>query len=123
MISGTVWPNRRAIVSVELLAADGQFQPFDFALDTGFDGALSLPAQTLHGLAVAAESEHIFELADGSRITAYTWAATALWDGTPRAILIVESEGEQLLGMDLLWQSRITLEARAYGPVEIAPLA
>lgn len=122
MISGTVWPNRRAIVSVELLGADGQFQPFDFALDTGFDGDLSLPSQTLHGLAVAADSERTFELADGSRITAYTWSATALWDGTPRTVLVVESPGELLLGMDLLWQSRITLEARAYGRVEIAPL-
>lgn len=122
MISGTVWPNRRAIVSVPLLAADGQFQPFDFALDTGFDGDLSLPSQTLHGLAVAVESERAFEMADGSRTTARTWSATALWDGTPRAILIVEMAGERLLGMDLLWQSRITLEARAYGPVEIAPL-
>ena len=122
MISGTVWPNRRAIVAVELLGADGQFQPFDFALDTGFDGALSLPSQTLHGLVVAVESERAFELADGSRTTARTWAATALWDGTPRAILIVEMAGERLLGMDLLWQSRITLEARAYGPVEITPL-
>ena len=123
MISGAVWPNRRAIVAVALLAADGQFKPFDFTLDTGFDGDLSLPSQILQELAVAVESERAFELADGSRTTARTWSATALWDGTPRAVLIVEMAGERLLGMDLLWQSRITLEARAYGPVEIAPLA
>ena len=122
MISGAVWPNRRAVVAVALLAADGQFQPFNFVLDTGFDGDLSLPAQTLQGLAADAELERIIELADGSRTTAPAWSGTALWDGMPRTVLIMESAGEPLLGMDLLWQSRITLEARAYGPVEIAPL-
>ena len=122
MISGAVWPNRRAIVSVELLAADGQFQPFNFVLDTGFDGDLSLPAQTLHGLAAAAEIERVIELAAGSRTTTPTWSATALWEGESRTVLIMESTGEPLLGMNLLWQSRITLEARAYGPMEIAPL-
>ena len=122
MISGTVWPNRRAIVAVELLGADGQFRSFNFVLDTGFDGDLSLPAQTLQGLDATPAGDYAAELADGSHIMAPAWSATALWEGAPRTILIAESAGEPLLGMDLLWQSRITLEARAYGPVNIEPL-
>ena len=122
MISGTVRPNRRAIVPVDLRAADGQFQSFNFILDTGFDGDLSLPTQILQGLDVAAEGERIIELADGSRTTTYEWSATARWEGKPRDIMIMESAGEPLLGMELLWQSRITLETRAYGPVVIEPL-
>ena len=42
MISGTVFPDRQARLTVELLSADGQFQPFQFILDTGFTGDLSL---------------------------------------------------------------------------------
>ena len=122
MIRGEVRPNRRAMVAVELLAADGQFQSFNFALDTGFDGDLSLPAQTLQGLDVTPEGDYEAELADGSHIMAPLWSGIVRWEGAPRYILIAESEGEPLLGMDLLWQSRITLETRAYGPVVIEPL-
>ena len=122
MIRGEVRPNRRAMVAVELLAADGQLQSFNFALDTGFDGDLSLPSQILRGLDAAAEGEHLFELADGSKTTIYGWSATVRWEGVLRDVLILESAGEPLLGMELLWQSRITLETRAYGPVLIEPL-
>lgn len=119
MIRGAVLPNRQAVVTVELLASDGQFQPFEFVLDTGFDGDLSLPSRTLRGLAAAPEGEYPTELADGSRIMSYAWTASALWDGQTRPILIVESDGEQLLGMNLLWQNLITLEAKAFGQVTI----
>ena len=122
MIRGEVRPNRRAMVAVDLLAADGQFQSFNFILDTGFDGDLSLPTQILQGLDVAAEGERIIELADGSRTTTYEWSAIVRWYGAARPITIAESAGEPLLGMNLLWQSRITLETRAYGPVVIEPL-
>ena len=110
------------MLTVELRAADGQFQSFDFILDTGFDGGLSLPAQILQGLDAAPAGEHRFELADGSKTTARLWSATVRWEGAPRDALVVESAGEPLLGMELLWQSRITLETRAYGPVLIEPL-
>ena len=122
MIRGTVGANRRAMVAVELRAADGQFQSFDFILDTGFDGNLSLPASILRGLEAAPGLERIIELADGSRTTTYEWSATARWDDARRPVMIMESAGEPLLGMELLWQSRITLETRAYGPVLIEPL-
>ena len=122
MIRGEVRPNRRAMLAVELRTADGQFQSFDFILDTGFDGGLSLPAPILRGLDAAPAGEHRFELADGSRTTAYEWSAIVRWYGAARPITIAESAGEPLLGMELLWQSRITLETRAYGPVLIEPL-
>ena len=122
MISGTVRSNRRAIVDVELLAADGQFQSFNFILDTGFDGELSLPLRTLQGLDATPEGDYRIELADGSHVVSHTWGAIVRWEGVLRDVLILESAGEPLLGMELLWQSRITLETRAYGPVLIEPL-
>ena len=122
MIRGTVFPNRQALVAVELLAADGQFQPFDLILDTGFDGDLILPLQSLRQLAVLPEVGLPVELADGSRIIAHTWKATALWDNNQRKVLIVESDGDPLLGMGLLWQNRITLEARPFGSLTIERL-
>ena len=119
MIRGTVFPNRQALIAVALLDTAGQFQPFEFVLDTGFDGDLSLPARTLQTLAIRRLLPSIAELADGSRMMVPTWAATALWDGERRTVSIMESEGEPLLGMNLLWGNHIALEAKDFGGVVI----
>lgn len=122
MIRGTVFPNRQALIAVALLDAAGQFQTFEFILDTGFDGDLSLPARTIQTLAIGRRVPSIVELADGSRTTAPTWRATVLWDGERRTVSIMESEGESLLGMNLLWGNHIALEAKAFGGVVIERL-
>ena len=119
MIRGTVFPNRQALLAVALLDSAGQFQPFEFVLDTGFDGDLSLPAQTLQTLAIRRLLPSIAELADSSRMMVPTWAATALWDGERRTVSIMESEGEPLLGMNLLWGNHIALEAKDFGDLVI----
>ena len=72
MIRGTVFPNRQALLAVALLDTAGQFQSFEFILDTGFDGDLSLPRQTLQRLEILPEGRLPVELADGSRTTAHT---------------------------------------------------
>ena len=122
MIRGTVFPNRQALLAVALLDTAGQFQPFEFVLDTGFDGDLSLPAQTIQTLVAVRLSPSIIELADGSRTTAHTWEATALWDGERRTVSIMESEGDPLLGMSLLWGNHISLAAEAFGDLVIERL-
>ena len=122
MIRGTVFPNRQALIAVALLDTAGQFQSFEFILDTGFDGDLSLPAQTIQTLVAVRLSPSIIELADGSRTTAHTWEATALWDGERRTVSIMESEGEPLLGMSLLWGNHIALEAKDFGDLVIERL-
>ena len=122
MIRGTVFPNRQALIAVALLDPAGQFQSFDFILDTGFDGDLSLPRQTLQRLDAFLEGGQPVELADGSRTTANIWATTALWDGERRTVSIMESEGEPLLGMNLLWGNHISLDAKAFGDLVIERL-
>ena len=122
MIRGTVFPNRQALLAVALLDTAGQFQPFEFVLDTGFDGDLSLPAQTIQTLVAVLLSPSIIELADGSRTMVPTWRATALWDGERRSVTLTESEGEALLGMSLLWGNHIALEAKDFGDLVIERL-
>ncbi len=122
MIRGTVFPNRQALIAVALLDTAGQFQSFEFILDTGFDGNLSLPRQTLQRLDARPAGRLPIELADGSRTTAPTWRVTALWDGERRMLTIMESEGEPLLGMNLLWGNHISLAAKAFGDLVIERL-
>jgi hypothetical protein len=51
-------------------------------------------------------------LATGVETYLDSWKGTALWHGRPRDLLILESDGEPLLGMNLLRGSRVTLDVR-----------
>ena len=78
-----------------------------------------MPPGTLQGLATAPGIQFTGELADGTEITVDTWNATVLWHDKPRSILIYELDAEPLLGMRLIWENRLTMEARDGGSVLI----
>ena len=101
MIRGTVFPNRQALLAVALLDPAGQFQSFEFILDTGFDGNLSLPRRILQRLDARPAGRLPIELADGSRTTTPTWRVTSLWDGERRMLTIMDSGGG---GGSLCWE-------------------
>lgn len=62
-------------------------------------------------------------LADGSRITTRKFAATADWHGQPRDLIVRESEGGPMIGMSLLYGSRVAFEARDDGALLVEPLS
>ena len=43
MITGTITPDREAVVVLRILDGNSQEQPLDTVVDTGFDGYLTLP--------------------------------------------------------------------------------
>ena len=45
-----------------------------------------------------------------------------MWHGRPRTVLVLESEDQALLGMNLLWRDQILIGAYANGPVTIEEL-
>jgi hypothetical protein len=58
-------------------------------------------------------------LADGRDITLRQYEATVLWDGQPRDVMVLEADGGALIGMALLYGSRLTVEVLDGGPVTI----
>ena len=51
------------------------------------------------------------------------YLAKVLWHGQEREVLILEAEGVPLVGMSLLYGSRVMLEVVDNGDVTIAPLS
>lgn len=119
MVSGWITQTWQARISVDLMGRDGLFQATEFVLDTGFAGDLLLPSDMLHQLRLRPGPEIIGALADGQEIRLNSWRGAARWHGRIRNILILEAEGEPLLGMNLLRGSRVTLEVTRGGPVTI----
>ena len=122
MINGKINRSGQALVAIEMLARDGMFQPIEVVLDTGFTGYLLLPPDTIQRLEVIAGTEIETRLANGQEVRLDSWRGTALWHNRPRRVLILQAEGEPLLGMSLLQGSRVTLDVRVDGDVLIDEL-
>ena len=124
MITGIVNFHHEPTISLALLqaATQEQSQAVEAILDTGFSGSLTLPRGVIDTLGLAFRSRGSAELADGSEIQFDIFAATVLWDGSPRSILVEAAETDSLLGMSLLYGHEIRIRAVDGGLVTVERL-
>ena len=61
-------------------------------------------------------------MADGELSVMNAYSGRVLWHERPHDVVVIESEDAAMIGMNLIWGSRITLEARADGDVRIEEL-
>lgn len=88
-------------------------------VDTGNAFHLTLPPERIRQLDLPRQGYRIAGLADGSAVHLPAYAGAVLWDDQNRAILIIESDTEPLLGMAMLWGSRLVIDAWEDGDVAI----
>ena len=119
MIIGKVNSQREAIVSVSLWDATGVEQPIEAVLDTGFTGELTLPSKLIDDLGLEFIGSRLAVLGDGSEIFMDNYFGQVRWHGRTRRIIVLESEGGPLLGMELLEGSDVALRVKSDGPVQI----
>ena len=122
MIRGRVDAQRQAWVQLEIELSDGNFEPIETVVDTGFDGHLSLPPDLIGRMRVKSDEPIDVYLATGVREKVDTWLGNVLWHDRLRSVLILESNGVPLLGMELLEDSQLTMQPRINGPVLIERL-
>jgi predicted aspartyl protease len=122
MPSGNVSAGRRALINIDILDREGRTRPLEVALDTGFTGYLTLPAPSIAQLGLAYEGVRTFALANGEFQSFDSYEALVVWHGSPRAALVLQADAPPLIGMQLLWGSRVTMDALTGGAVEIEEL-
>ena len=91
-------------------------------MDTGFSGSLTLPPAIISTLGLPFRSRGSAILADGNQAQFDIYAATVIWDGTPRVILVEAAETDPLIGMGLLYGFNINIQAIDGGAVKIERL-
>ena len=64
----------------------------------------------------------IVALADGRETIMDSWVGTILWNGRPHSVVVIESDGDPLLGMNLLRGNRVILDVVDGGDVIIDEL-
>lgn len=114
----TGWPE--IALSVASVAVPTYARTIEFLLDTGFTGHLTLPLSTIEELGLPYLRSRPAELADGSTEDFAVYAALADWYGQTKLVPVFESESQPLLGMAMLWGSRVTIDAWADGDVTVS---
>jgi len=102
MITGIVNAHYEATIPLPVRDANGREQEIEAILDTGFDGSLTLPPDIIAALGLPWRTRGLVVLANGTEDQCDIYAATILWDGIPRNILIEAADTDPLVGMALL---------------------
>lgn len=120
MIRGTVTANREPVIRLRVRGPGGLVADVDLVVDTGFTGALVLPAAVVAALGLPWRSGGTAVLADGSTHQTDYYEAELEWGPGWVAVLAMSVGPEALLGMRLLARHRLTVEGSPGGSVEIA---
>jgi clan AA aspartic protease len=117
-----VTARREARLQLTVLGSERQAQHVDVVVDTGFNGSLTLPGDIIRALGLRLVGARPVTLGDGSTAVLSVYRARVVWHAAERTTLTLHAEGTPLLGMALLYGSRVLLDVVADGVVTIEPL-
>jgi len=122
MIVGVVTPFYQATIRLTVRGSSGQEQEIETVIDTGFDGALTLPLVDIAALGLPWRRRGRALLADGAESLFDVYEGFVLWDGTPRRVAVDAADVDPLVGMRLLRGYELTVQAVVGGQVIIKAL-
>ena len=122
MITGVVTPLDQATIHLTVHGPTGLAQEIEAVIDTGFDGALTLPPAHIAALGLPWRRRGRAMLADGKESLFDIYEASVLWDGAPRRVAVDAAAIDPLIGMRLLHGYELTLQEVVGGQVLIKAL-
>ena len=126
MMTGRV-TKRRVIVEIPLLLSNGGAFDVAHILDTGFEGMLTLPPETVAGLKLPYSHPMKMTLPDGRQewfdvhLLVIAWHGAMQTVGAMRTVDALAINGERLLGTTLLEDSIVSVDFTENGVVTITP--
>jgi clan AA aspartic protease len=125
MMTGRVTARREATLRLTVLGPDQRQHAVDAVLDTGFNGFLTLSSHVVRTLRLPLRLPFVGHrratLGDGSIVVLDLYLATVLWHEQAREVLVLQADGGPLVGMALLYGSRVVLHVVDDGDVLIEP--
>ena len=123
MISGTVTGDREILIQLEVLGTHQSAVSIQAVVDTGFNGFLTLPIDVLNSVGASAAGTRRAELGDGNLVELDVYVARVNWQDENRDVLALQAEATPLVGMSLLWGSRVRFDAQDGGAVTIEAMS
>ncbi len=121
MITGTI-RNGEAVVELQVSGPGQTPQQVEAAIDTGYNGYLTLPGDLVSALQLPFAGHRRATLADGSVTRLDVYLASVAWHGRDTEVLISQTLAAPLIGMALLEGSRVTIDVIVGGEVSIEEL-
>lgn len=122
MISGTVNGEFEPIISLFVRGSDRQLYTQDAIVDTGFNGWLSLPPDSIERLNLRWKRRGRALLGDGSECVFNVYEAVIVWDGVLLTIPVDEADSEPLIGMSLMDGYQLMIQVLKGGRVELCKI-
>ena len=119
MIEGSVDATLECRIALGLRSPSGETRDVDAVVDTGFSRFLTLPPAVVEELGLPFAGARLVILADGSEVALDAYAATVLWDGRPREIVVYAADTMPLIGMSMLNGHSLYVEVESGGRVVI----
>jgi clan AA aspartic protease len=119
MITGIVNPDREAVISLKVHGPSGTEQDLDAVIDTGFNSSLTLPPDVIAALGLPWMTQGRVELGNGQEEQFDVYAATVIWDGQSRRILVDAADTMPLVGMSLMYGYDLFIEILDGGSVTL----
>ena len=123
MINGHISTARLPQIPVRLQDGSGNWQTLSVVVDTGFTGQLALPESYANRLGLELNEEISVTPATGQTILVPAGNARIVWQGEQLLVRVAQAGTHPLLGMLLLWNHHIAIDAITNGSVTITPLA
>lgn len=122
MITGFVNVEFEPIIPLSIRRADGQIFTQDAIVDTGFNGWLSLPPDSIAELNLKWKRRGRAILGDGSECVFNVYEAVVVWDNTLLTIPVDEADAEPLVGMSLMEGYQLMMQVFEGGQVELCKI-
>jgi clan AA aspartic protease len=121
MTSGFLNADGAPALSLEVRGPDGE-KSVDPVIDTGFNGALTLPPDWIDSLGLPKSGEERANLADGRVIVVPLYVGYVILDDQAYEVDIAKAQTDPLAGTALFWGFSLYVEFRPDGAVELERL-
>lgn len=121
MIKGKVTAYQEAVIELKVEGLNSSAK-IEAVIDTGFTGYLTLPSAFINRLNLQQAGEQRAILGDENRVVLKRYVAKVSWHGAERDVFVLQAEGGPLIGMSLLYGSRLILDVVTDGNVTIDAL-
>ena len=91
-------------------------------IDTGFDGALTLPLAQIETLRLPHVGSDQVQLGDGSLVDVQLFRAVIVFEKRRRGLLVERAPTVPLMGTSLLWEYRLRVDFEPGGRVQVEAL-
>ena len=123
MIHGIVNANLEATILLHVISVNGLRHEITAIIDTGYNGALSLPHATVIALALMPSASRMVTPGDASQRVLDFYTANLHWKGRMRRIRVLCVEGSPLVGTVLLQGYKLEAAFTLGGVVALTPLS